>query len=241
MARHTEVFEASGGGVSVLEARLAAVLADPPVREVELEEIAPVPDCSVVVEFVSLAEDAVIVALAGLGVAPAECAVLTDLAQACASVTRRGAAAPGQEFFTRIATTGSSAAEAPDSFGPGAADDGPHHPTGPSGPGRSDASGSDPADPPDSVPADAAPVSGEEAAVVKGRASSLVGAVSTLSRAAGRLERVLICGARELTAAQGKLLLADKGVVSMDELTPAQTDAWRADAKKRARTDLEFE
>ncbi|MCK0113739.1 hypothetical protein MWU75_16450 [Ornithinimicrobium sp. F0845] len=111
MARFTEGFEAAGGGVSVLEARLASVLADPPAREVRLEEIAPVPDCSVVVEFVSLAEDAVTLALAGLGVAPAECAVLTDLAQACASVTRRGATAPGQEFFTLTGTTNQTAAD----------------------------------------------------------------------------------------------------------------------------------
>ncbi|MCK0113740.1 hypothetical protein MWU75_16455, partial [Ornithinimicrobium sp. F0845] len=76
---------------------------------------------------------------------------------------------------------------------------------------------------------------------MKGRASSLVDALGVLSRAAGRLDKVMVSGARELTAAQGKLLLADKGAASLDELTPAQTEAWRNKAKRRTRTDLEFE
>ncbi|NLG22380.1 MAG: hypothetical protein GX555_13235, partial [Actinomycetales bacterium] len=243
MARYAQVFEASGGGVSGLEARLAAVLADPPVV---FEEIAPLPDCPVLVEFVSLAEDAVVQALAVLGVPAGECDLLTDLAQACASVARRGAPAPGQEFFTRTGPATGRGAAGLDLAG--AAEAAPTK-SGAAGPRVTEPTEADPAgtadpDPTDPAPADPATGEasvGEEAPAVKGRASSLVDALGVLSRAAGRLDRVMISGTRELTAAQGKLLLADKGVTDLDELTPAQKEAWRANAKRRTRTDLEFE
>ncbi|USQ77311.1 HNH endonuclease signature motif containing protein [Ornithinimicrobium cryptoxanthini] len=210
MARFAQVLEACGGGESLLEARVQTVLAEAP-KPTWSWEVIPLRDREVVIEFVpaTAAETAVARALAALGVAPAECDLLTDLAGACAAVNLRGAPPP--------ASTGEGS------------------PAGTATPGTTTAA--------PTAEANAAVGSGdvvEEAPEVKGRASVLVDAIGVLSRGAGRLDRVMVSGTRELTAAQGKLLLADKGVATLDELSASQTDAWRVKAKSRARTELEF-
>ena len=79
----------------------------------------------------------------------------------------------------------------------------------------------------------------KDASVVVGRVSALVDAAAVLTRATGRLDAVLERAVREVTAAQGTLLLAQQDAV-MEELTPSQTEAWRDKAKSRAKVELEL-
>ncbi|HLS46200.1 MAG TPA: HNH endonuclease signature motif containing protein [Ornithinicoccus sp.] len=71
------------------------------------------------------------------------------------------------------------------------------------------------------------------------RAQDLLQAAVTLMVSQGSLERVVVDASRQLTAAHGRLLLADKGAVSPDELTETQRDKWRARAKSQARRELQ--
>lgn len=73
---------------------------------------------------------------------------------------------------------------------------------------------------------------------MKARGQALVGAMETLSRASARFDATMLSAAGQLTGVFGRLLLADKGMVSPEELTTRQRDQWRSRAKGLARTEI---
>lgn len=74
----------------------------------------------------------------------------------------------------------------------------------------------------------------------KARSALLVDAIGVVSRVGGRFDGMIAEGTAELSAGFGQLLLADKGVASIDELTSGQRDKWRARAKSLTRLELEL-
>ena len=79
---------------------------------------------------------------------------------------------------------------------------------------------------------------GSSAPVLRSRAQGLLGAVETLTRAGGRLDAVLISATRQLIGAKGRVLLADKGASSPEELDATQRERWRARAKTLTRSEV---
>lgn len=79
-----------------------------------------------------------------------------------------------------------------------------------------------------------------DAVAVKARGAVLVDAVGVLTRAAGRLEGLVVDAGGHLTAGMGALLLAEKGAASQEELTSGQRDKWRARSKSLARLEVEL-
>ncbi|WP_256840941.1 HNH endonuclease signature motif containing protein [Ornithinimicrobium cryptoxanthini] len=69
--------------------------------------------------------------------------------------------------------------------------------------------------------------------------SDLLGAIESLTAAAGHLESVVLSAAKQLTWVHGKLLLGEKGATSPEELSASQKEKWRSRAKSKARTDIE--
>ncbi|USQ76080.1 HNH endonuclease signature motif containing protein [Ornithinimicrobium cryptoxanthini] len=69
--------------------------------------------------------------------------------------------------------------------------------------------------------------------------SDLLGAIESLTAAAGHLESVVLSAARELTWVHGKLLLGEKGAASPDELSASQKEKWRARAKSKTCAEIE--
>ncbi|USQ77753.1 HNH endonuclease signature motif containing protein [Ornithinimicrobium cryptoxanthini] len=69
--------------------------------------------------------------------------------------------------------------------------------------------------------------------------SDLLGAIESLTAAAGHLESVVLSAAKRLTWVHGKLLLREKGATSPEELSASQKEKWRSRAKSKARTDIE--
>src|SRR5690606_34451774 len=78
-----------------------------------------------------------------------------------------------------------------------------------------------------------------EAPGVKARATQLLAAVEAISTTAAQVEAVLVTAAAELTQMTGRLLLAEKGAHSPEELTSDQRDRWRARAKRVTRHEIE--
>ncbi|USQ81656.1 HNH endonuclease [Ornithinimicrobium faecis] len=78
----------------------------------------------------------------------------------------------------------------------------------------------------------------DEQPSVIARGQALLGSIDTLTATAGRLDAVVLTATRELTAAQGQVLLLDKGGRSPDDLTPTQWEKWRAWAKRVTRREL---
>ncbi len=73
---------------------------------------------------------------------------------------------------------------------------------------------------------------------LRARASELLGAVEVLMTSGAVLDESLVSGTRQLTAANGRLLLAIKGTVSPDELSPTDRDRWRARSKSVTRGEI---
>lgn len=78
-----------------------------------------------------------------------------------------------------------------------------------------------------------------EAPGVKARATQLLAAVEAISTTAAQVESVLVTATAELTQMTGRLLLAEKGAHSPEELTSDQRDRWRARAKRVTRHEIE--
>ena len=97
------------------------------------------------------------------------------------------------------------------------------------------------ASPTDTAPAGADSPDTSESAhdeTARERASVLLSAIETLTRAGAGLEHLLLSATQQLTIANGKVLLAHKGATTPDELSPTARDRWRARAKGTTRTEL---
>lgn len=77
-----------------------------------------------------------------------------------------------------------------------------------------------------------------DAPTLQERAQGFLSAVGTLAGATAQLEAVLLDATTALTAANGALLLADKGAASSEELTSGQLKKWRGEAKKVTRAEI---
>lgn len=78
-----------------------------------------------------------------------------------------------------------------------------------------------------------------EAPTALTRAKDLLGVVETVSTVSNQLDGVLVRAVRDLTAARGRLALADKGVTDPQELTAGQRAKWARAAKSATRHELE--
>lgn len=81
-------------------------------------------------------------------------------------------------------------------------------------------------------------VESQEAGGVKARGVALLDAIETLIAATARWEGAVVAATTQLTGVFGRLLLADKGLTSPEELSARQRDKWRARAKSLARTEI---
>src|SRR5688572_30672292 len=78
-----------------------------------------------------------------------------------------------------------------------------------------------------------------EQPAVASRAMALLEVAETVTTVASQLDGVLLSATRQLTGAQGWMLLRDKGATNPDELTASQRDKWRARAKSVTRHEIE--
>lgn len=78
----------------------------------------------------------------------------------------------------------------------------------------------------------------ESAASARVRARELLDALTTLTGATARIEGLILDAAKRMTAANGRLLLANKGATTPDDLSTTQRDRWRARAKSVTRDEI---
>ena len=162
--------------------------------------------------------DRVRAALGEAGLEEGMVEVLSQVAQACATVTNPAvlAARAAQEATQRNGSTGATGTAA-------------------TGTAASDTAASDTAAS-DTV-ASGVEGPGEVGAAVA-RGSVLLASVETLLAATAKLEAVAVAGTTGLTMAVGRVLLADKDVADPQELSATAREKWRGSIKSRTRAEL---